>query len=174
MSIDARIKRYFERFASVARTRIGARSVNTYMERTGAGEFGTLGGNPASGPGTLRIMTGRLSSSIIGNDFRGVREGIFNVDASSNGAEVEIGSQTPYAGVHEGGFSGNVTVPAHTRTITQAFGRQISPRQVNVRSFSRSMDIPARPYLLPAIEQEEEFLTNWLLENFTEIAEELG
>lgn len=44
-----------------------------------------------------------------------------------------------------------VTVKAHTRRITQAFGRSISPTVVAVRSFSRKQHfgrLPARPFVM--------------------------
>lgn len=44
-----------------------------------------------------------------------------------------------------------VTVKAHTRKITQAWGRPISPTVVSVRSFSRRQHfgrLPARPYVM--------------------------
>lgn len=130
--------------------------------------------NPASGVGTLRIMSGRLISSLTGTDFRGAREGIFNVKATGDGIEIEYGTQVPYAGTHEYGFSGSVSVPAHQRRITQAFGRQIEPKTIDVRSFTRSANIPARPYLMPAVTQEIDYLALWLRNNLADaIVEEL-
>ena len=164
---------FFERFASVANTRISARSVTDFMQQTSAGSaMSGLGNNPQSGVGTLRRDKGRLSSSITGADFRGNREAIYNVNISDDGVEITKGSETPYAGVHEHGFSGSVNVPAHTRRITQAFGRQIEPQDVNVMSYTKSVMIPARPYLLPAIEAEKRYLFNWIRDNFEDTLRE--
>jgi len=171
----SRIRDFYERFASVANTRISARATTGFMKpgqkvRT-AEERAQFYPNPASGPGTLRRMSGRLASSITGADFTGDREGIFNVVVRDAGVQIEKGSKVPYAGMHEFGFSGSVTIPAHTRTITQAFGRAIEPRQVQVNSFVRGLSVPARPYLRPAIDQEEKFLMNWLADNYRRVIE---
>ena len=52
-----------------------------------------------------------------------------------------------YAGVHEFGYSGTVTVPAHTRS--GAFGKPTKPYTVG--PYSRRMNIPARPFVKPTL-----------------------
>jgi phage gpG-like protein len=65
--------------------------------------------------------------------------------------EAMVGTNVEYApAVHDGLGGGSVTVKAHTRRITQAFGRAINPRTVNVSSHSKMM--PARK-AKPFIEQ---------------------
>jgi len=87
------------------------------------------------------IDTGNLRSSI-GYKTRRVRGG---------GVRITIGSfGVPYAAIHEFGFRGTVDVASFTRTITQAFGKRITPTVVTVRAHQKNMDIPARPYLRPA------------------------
>lgn len=98
------------------------------------------------------IDTGRLINSVRHEFFRegpveGVRIGSFNV---------------PYAAVHEFGYRGVQQVPGHARTITQAFGRPINPRQINVGAFTRNMNIRARPYLRPAIKTTRTFVIDTL------------
>jgi len=67
---------------------------------------------------------------------------------------VSIGSfGVPYAAIHEFGFRGAVNVRAHTRVVTQAYGRSITPVAAQVRGFTRNMTIPSRPYFRPAIEK---------------------
>jgi len=62
--------------------------------------------------------------------------------------EGTVGTNVEYAGAHEFGFSGRVTVRAHIRTIKLAFGRQLkSPIEVSVGSFSRSANLPERSFL---------------------------
>lgn len=63
-----------------------------------------------------------------------------------------IGTNVVYGRVHELGFRGPVRIGEHARTIRQAFGRAIAPRQVTVRAHTRQVDFPARPFLRPAIE----------------------
>lgn len=76
---------------------------------------------------------------------------------------VEVGSfGVPYASVHEFGFRGVQSVREHTRTVTQAFGRSIPPRTAQVRSFSRTMHIRARPYMKPALRQHKNRITDIL------------
>lgn len=164
-------ERYFEKFASVARTSIGSAAVRKFMVEGGKAREQTYTRNPSTGVGTLRRMSGRLTSSLTGTDFRGMRESIFNVKLNQSGVEVEIGSMTPYSSVHEQGYSGSYTVPGHTRRITQAFGRRIAPRDVEVRTHTRSANIPARPYLMPAVQNEHEYLKRWLADNIGEVVE---
>lgn len=49
------------------------------------------------------------------------------------------GALVPYAFTHEFGLNGSMGVKAHLRTIKQAFGRPISPRQINVKAHSRNV-----------------------------------
>lgn len=58
-----------------------------------------------------------------------------------------------YASVLEFGFFGLVGVDAHTREITQAFGRDIPRQTITVGSHVRPMNRPARPHLVPAGER---------------------
>lgn len=98
------------------------------------------------------IDTGRLLNSIRHEFFKdgpieGVRIGSFNV---------------PYAAVHEFGYRGVQNVPAYSRRMTQAFGRPVDPRQINVGAHSRNMNIRARPYLRPAIKTTRTFVLDTL------------
>lgn len=98
------------------------------------------------------IDTGRLINSIRYEFFRegtlsGIRVGSFNV---------------PYAAVHEFGYRGTVQVPAHTRRMTQAFGRPIDPRSVEVSAHSMQMNLRPRPYMRPAIKSTSAFIIDTL------------
>lgn len=64
-----------------------------------------------------------------------------------------------YASVLEFGFFGFVSVGAHTRTITQAFGNEIPPQTIAVDSHIRPMNRPARPHIIPAAERALKQLT---------------
>jgi len=49
---------------------------------------------------------------------------------------------------HNFGADDTVTVPAHTRTITQAFGKPLDqPTEVQVDSYQMNMNIPQRKFL---------------------------
>lgn len=86
-----------------------------------------------------RIVTGRLRSSITGR-------------VSGDGMSAVIGSNVEYAPRIEMGYRGPENVKAHTRTIRQAFGRPIAPRDVQVSAFTRTANAPAYPFLRPAVE----------------------
>lgn len=62
--------------------------------------------------------------------------------------QVRIGSPLAYARALQEGFDGTVTIPAHVRRITQAFGKTLSyPVYQSVSSFTRAMNMPAREFL---------------------------
>lgn len=62
--------------------------------------------------------------------------------------QVRIGSPLAYADVPQEGFSGAVQVDAHTRLITQAFGKALAfPVYQSVGAFTRLMNIPQREFL---------------------------
>ena len=63
--------------------------------------------------------------------------------------ELEVGTNINYARVHQDGFSGVVSIPAHVRTITQAFGKKLKggPLQVNVKAHNKKMEIAQRQFL---------------------------
>jgi phage gpG-like protein len=86
----------------------------------------------------LNVVTGRLRRSI----FSEVTQTSTSVDGT-----VGSSGDVKYAAVHEFGFSGDEVVKAHTREIKQAFGRAISPKTVEVREFSRHVDIPERSFM---------------------------
>ncbi len=92
--------------------------------------------------------TGRLMASVTGAGGGSVSRETHQQGYHS----LEIGTNVVYANVHQFGFQGTVkqNVRAHSRVITQAFGRSIEPRPVTVKAHTRNMkmNIPARPFLL--------------------------
>lgn len=72
---------------------------------------------------------------------------------SNDGMSAVVGTVVEYAPRQELGFKGQENVRAHKRTITQAFGRAIPPRSVDVSPFTRQANTPAHPFLRPAVEQ---------------------
>ena len=79
-------------------------------------------------------------------------EGSIHSQADNNSVTIGTGGHIPYAAVHQFGIDETVSmsVPAHLRMITEAFGRKTKfPVWVNVKKHSRNvrMTIPARPYL---------------------------
>jgi len=96
-------------------------------------------------PGPI-VRTGRLRASM---NYRKRPE---VVELGAGGLSVVVGSNVEYAPRIEMGFSGPEGVKAHTRTIRQAFGRPIAPRDVQVSAFTRQANAPAYPFLRPAVE----------------------
>lgn len=113
-------------------------------------------------PQRLGVRTNRLRGSLVAAPAR----------VSGNAIISAIGTNVAYAGIHERGFNGRVTVRAHSRNLFRTFrtgggavfdpktGRisRTKPRDValltgatTVRAHARTMRMPARPYLAPAI-----------------------
>lgn len=105
------------------------------------------------GPNTLGVVTNRLRSSL-----RPTRSRI------SNGAIIaSIGSNVRYAGAHEFGFNGSVTVKAHTRKLKS------SGTTVTVKTHSRVMNIKKRAPIRTGIEERERKYAN----SISKVLEEL-
>jgi len=96
-------------------------------------------------PGPI-VRTGRLRASL---NYRKRPEA---VELGAGGLSVVVGTDVEYAPRVEMGFSGTETVKAHNRTIRQAWGRSIAPREVAVGSFERNVNQPAYPFLRPAVD----------------------
>ena len=79
----------------------------------------------------LKVQSGRLRGSVSSK-----------VDEDKDSIEGTVGAGgalVPYAPAHEFGLNGALGVKAYLRTIKQAFGRPISPVQVNVKAHSRNV-----------------------------------
>lgn len=71
-----------------------------------------------------------------------------SISSSVSDDEVLVGTNKIYAATHQFGDQQTVTVGAHIRTITQAFGRQLKQRvAVSVKAHQVHRNIPARPFL---------------------------
>lgn len=68
-------------------------------------------------------------------------------------------SQVDKMKAHNFGADDTVTVPGHTRTITQAFGEPLDqPQEVQVDSYQMDMNIPQRKFLGPSKEYAKEMV----------------
>ncbi len=90
----------------------------------------------------LKVRTGVLRSSIN-----------LKVDQSATAITASVGTAVKYAKVHEFGFSGTVSVRAHLRQITQAFGHPIAPTTQHVGAHSRRMNLPERSFLRSSLRE---------------------
>jgi phage gpG-like protein len=89
----------------------------------------------------LAVRSGSLKSSI---DLQ--------IDQGSEGISATVYSDSKYAAAHEYGFAGTVDVKASLRRITEAFGRPISEKTINVRAYQRRMELPERSFMRSALE----------------------
>ncbi|MDZ5648956.1 hypothetical protein [Nitrospirillum sp. BR 11828] len=72
--------------------------------------------------------------------------------AATAGVTVDAASSAAaYAAFQEYGFHATESVRAHLRTITQAFGRSISPVSVPVHAYDRRVDYDGHPFLAPTL-----------------------
>lgn len=78
----------------------------------------------------------------------------------ANGWKGGVGSNADYAAAHEFGVdkTQGVTVRAHTRKVTQVFGRPVRGVVAEVSAFTRAQHtkLPARPYARPAFAETAE------------------
>lgn len=102
----------------------------------------------------LKRKTGTLSRSINPSVYQGIgRDSIMG----------QVGTNVSYAALHEYGFNGTEQVKEHLRTLKQAFGRPITPRQVVIQAHTRKVDYPERSFLRSALSEMRQ-----------EIVDELG
>lgn len=144
------------RIAGAASKMIADTATGRYMRFVSA----PAGRRSPTDTGPLRIASGRLARSLTGAQTLGSRESIYKVHLKGLRLELTMGSLVPYAAVHEFGFSGSVTVQAHTRQVTQVFGHVLPhPVEVAVSTHTRQANIPARPYLEPSLRHNESKIT---------------
>lgn len=63
----------------------------------------------------------------------------------------KVSTNVGYGKRHEYGFTGAETVEAHMREIKKAWGRSITPRQVQIREHTRTVNLPERSFLRSAL-----------------------
>lgn len=91
----------------------------------------------------LQVRTGRLRRSITGR-----------VEEESGSPVGLVGTNVSYGRVHELGFKGAVNVKAYKRTV--------KGKAFPVRAHSRKLDIPARPFLQPALNENLPKYQGWI------------
>jgi len=97
----------------------------------------------------------KLSGQVLNRRTGTLRNSIskrVNTDTSSVSAVVS--TDVKYARPHEYGFQGTVTVPAHQRTQTMAFGKSIASRMVEVRAHPMRMNLPERSFLRSSLREK--------------------
>jgi phage gpG-like protein len=107
----------------------------------------------ASGPNKAKILVD--TGLLVGSITHEVRS-----------AEVEIGvdgrsESSRYASAHQFGSHRQTVVLGHMRTINQAFGLPIEPRDVQVRPHGRVTNLPARPFIGVDDEDRRDLTEAW-------------
>lgn len=98
----------------------------------------------------LKTKTGTLRRSIATKTFQ-----------AGNMSWGVVGTNSNYGLAHEFGFKGSETVQAHLRTIKQAFGHSITPKAIQIRQFTRNVDMPERSFLRSALaDKQQEIIIN--------------
>lgn len=123
-TLERELPHALREFAGVAFSRIAGRAVGRYMQNA----LGETNRRQPGGP--LRILSGRLAKSLTNSEGPAGREGHRTISVSGAKLRAEMGSTVPYAAVHEYGASFSM----------------VSQR--------RTVNIPARPYLRPAMQDE--------------------
>ncbi|WP_221624476.1 hypothetical protein [Burkholderia stagnalis] len=97
----------------------------------------------------LKVRTGRLQRSI--------NQAVTTTDTTVSGV---VSTPVEYAAADEYGFQGVVTVKAHLRQVTMAFGKTLkTPVTANVSTHTMKMNLPERSFLRSALaDQREEIL----------------
>lgn len=88
----------------------------------------------------LNVRTGRLRRSITQK-----------VTKEPNHITGIVGTNVNYGRIHEIGFNGDVSVKGHLRTIKKAWGKDIKPKTVEIRAYSRHVNLPEKSFLRSAM-----------------------
>lgn len=99
-----------------------------------------------------RKLSGQVLGVVTGNLRRSISSFVEQDGDAVYGGAIQSGD-VKYGRRWEFGLTGDEAVRAHVRTITQAFGRAIAPREVEVGAFVRHVDQPARPFMGPSLDE---------------------
>ena len=94
----------------------------------------------------VRKLSGQVLHVRTGTLRRSINSQVFDQRGEVYG---KVGTNVVYAGVHEYGFTGTVSVAGHTRRLKARPGSDPGSARsdVWVQTYSRRMDVPARSYL---------------------------
>lgn len=100
-----------------------------------------------------RQVQDKLAGEVLSSRSGSLKSSIgFQIDQHATAVTGTVFSDSAYARAHEYGFAGAVNVKASLRRITEAFGRPISGKTIEVRAYTRNMDLPERSFLRSALE----------------------
>lgn len=113
--------------------------------------------------GLARRASGKIAPGRTLFDTGGL-QGSVRHEVRPNEVEVGVDARTEsarHAHVHQFGYRGTQNVGPSRRVINQAFGVPIPPRAVDVRGFSRHMNIPRRSFIGVTAEDREDLEEAW-------------
>ncbi|WP_208448829.1 hypothetical protein [Burkholderia cenocepacia] len=109
----------------------------------------------------LNVRTGRLR--------RSVNQAVTATDTTITGV---VSTPVEYAPAHEYGFQGVVTVKAHLRQVTVAWGKPLAtPVNATVREHTMKMKLPEKSFLRSALADQREDILRGIREGAAEGAQ---
>lgn len=104
-----------------------------------------------------KVKAQKLSGQVLKNRTGTLRRSINRAMQQGDGKiQASVGTNIAYAKVHEFGFHGTEQVKAHLRMMKVAFGREVmNPRQIEVKAFTRQVNLPERSFLRSALREME-------------------
>ncbi len=107
------------------------------------------------------VKAEKLSGQVLKNKTGRLRRSVnFRETESETEIGGSVGTNVEYAAAHEYGFQGTVNVRAHLRSITQAFGRPIEPKQITVSAHPMTMNIAEKSFLRSSLNDFREKIKN--------------
>lgn len=151
--ISAQLKRFAKADLPLLADTIGATVVSQTQARIIAEGPGPTGTPWDAWSGAYKATRHGGHSLLIAN---GHYVQSFDYNVLAGGHQIDIGSNAVQAATLDQGDDQVVRVRAHQRTITQAFGKPISPTVVDVDAFNLKRNIPQRQHLGVSTSDEAE------------------
>lgn len=102
-----------------------------------------------------KIKSEKLTGQVLKTRTGTLRRSInYRVDKTSSQiiGRVGIGADAAKYGImHEFGLRGTENIRSHLRTIKKVWGKSISPKQISVRSHTRTVNYPERSFMRTAL-----------------------
>lgn len=103
------------------------------------------------------VVRQKLSGQVLRRRTGNLADHIYRrVDESDKVIRGVVGTNVPYGRVHEFGYQGPQHIRAFNRTVTTIFGRKVEPATQHVGQFTRHVNIKARPFLHPSLEENRQ------------------
>ena len=111
-----------------------------------------------------KIKSEKLTGQVLKTRTGTLRRSInYRVDKTPSEiiGRVGIGADAAKYGImHEFGFRGTENIRSHLRTIKKAWGKSISPKQISVRSHTRTVNYPERSFMRTALAEMRPIIQN--------------